>query len=315
MIALQDVLAAREAIAGRVHLTPAFGSDSLARRVGARVLVKAECLQKTGSFKARGVLNRLRFLSEAERRRGLITYSAGNHGQALAWGARQAGLPCTVVMPAEASPSKVAAAEGYGATVVLHGDSVSAYTRMLELQAERGLILVHPYDDEQVIAGQGTVGLEVLEQASDVTKVVVPIGGGGLIAGTALAARSLRPSVKVYGVEPAGADSMFRSRAAGRAVRLDRTDTIADGLAAPFAGEAAFHLVEKYVDDVVTVTDEQIVLGLREVLARCKLVVEPAGAAGVAALLAGKIPLDSADVVVAVLSGGNLDLTRLKDLL
>jgi len=315
MLTFHDVLSARHVIAGKLHHTPVFSSEMLGQRIGTRLLLKAECLQKTGSFKPRGVLNRLRSLSEEEKARGLITVSAGNHAQALAWGARQVGAACTVVMPAHASRSKAAAAESYGAEVILHGTTPEAFAKMEAMRQERHLTLVHPFDDPLIMAGQGTLGAEIFEQVSEVTKVVVPIGGGGLISGTALALKSLQPKVKVYGVEPVGASSMFQSRAAGHAVRLDKVETIADGLAAPYASELTYSMAQQYVDDLVIVTDEQIVEALRLVLAHCKLLVEPGGAAGVAALLCGKIPVAPGDVVVAVLSGGNVDLDRLKSLL
>lgn len=315
MLSFHDVLSARHAIAGKLHHTPVFGSEILSKRIGARLLLKAECLQKTGSFKPRGVLNRLQALSAEEKARGLITVSAGNHAQALAWGAQRMGVACTVVMPAHASRSKASAAEGYGATVILHGVMAETFAKMEELRTERNLTLVHPFDDPLIIAGQGTLGAEIFEQVPEVTKVVVPIGGGGLIAGVALALKHLQPKVKVYGVEPEGASSMYQSRAACKAVRLDRIETIADGLGAPYASDLTYALNQQYVDDVVTLTDEQIVDALRLVLVHCKLMVEPAGAAGVAALLYGKIPLAPGDVVVAVLSGGNVDLDRLKTLL
>ena len=201
----EQIEAARQTIAGRAHLTPIFSSEQLGRRIGARLLLKAECLQKTGSFKPRGVLNRLRALSAAEAARGLITVSAGNHAQALAWGARQIGAACTVVMPAQAARSKTEAARSYGAEVVLHGAMAETFARMEELRAERNLTLIHPFEDPLIVAGQGTLGLEIVEQVPDVTKVVVPIGGGGLISGVSLAVKRLRPSARVYGVEPSGA--------------------------------------------------------------------------------------------------------------
>ena len=312
LIGYDSILSARQVIAGKLHQTPVFSSEMLGRRIGARLLLKAECLQKTGSFKPRGVLNRLQSLSDEEMARGLITISAGNHAQALAWGARQVGAACTVVMPANASRSKASAAEGYGATVILHGTMPEAFAKMEQLRDQRDLTLVHPFDDPLIIAGQGTVGAEIAEQVPDVTKVVVPVGGGGLISGIALAVKHLRPEVKVYGVEPEGAASMVRSRAAGHAVRLDKVETLADGLAAPYTSDLTYAMTEAYVDDVVAVSDGAIVEALRLILARCKLVVEPGEAAGVAALLGGHIPLAHGDVVVAVLSGGNVDLDRLK---
>ncbi|MGH2523738.1 MAG: threonine ammonia-lyase [Anaerolineales bacterium] len=315
MVTFDDILSARQVIAGKLHYTPVFRSETIGNRIGARLFLKAECFQKTGSFKPRGVLNRLQALSDEEKARGLITVSAGNHAQALAWGARQVGAACTVVMPANASRSKASAAEGYGATVILHGEMAETFAHMEQLRVERNLTLVHPFDDPRVIAGQGTVGAEIAEQVPDATKAIIPIGGGGLIGGIALALKHLRPGIKVYGVEPVGADSMFRSRAAGHAVRLEKVNTIADGLSAPYASDLTYALNQQCVDDVVLVNDEQIAEALRLILSRAKLLVEPAGAAAVAALLAGKIPLQPDDLVVALASGGNIDLERLKTLL
>ncbi|MEK7278395.1 MAG: pyridoxal-phosphate dependent enzyme, partial [Chloroflexota bacterium] len=187
MITFSDISSARQAIADKIHFTPVFSSEILGTNIGARLFLKAELFQKTGSFKPRGVLNRLRFLTDEERARGLITVSAGNHAAALAWGARQVGVPCTVVMPAAASPSKAVAAQSYGATVVLHGNMNEAFAKMEEIRREQNLTLIHPFDDPMIVAGQGTVGLEIVEQVPDVTKVVVGIGGGGLISGIALA--------------------------------------------------------------------------------------------------------------------------------
>jgi threonine dehydratase len=315
LVTLKSVEAARNAIAGKVHLTPMLSSERLGRRIGAQLLLKAECLQKTGSFKPRGVLNRLRHLSADEQARGLIAFSAGNHAQALAWGARQVGVACTVVMPEEAPKSKITAAREYGAKVILCGTTIEASAKMEELRHDGNLTVVHPFDDPLIVAGQGTVGLEIIEQVPGLTKVVVGVGGGGLISGIALAIKSLRPQVKVYGVEPEGADSMFRSLAAGKAVRLAKVSTIADGLGAPYASDLTYTLTQKYVDDVVLVNDEQIAEALRLTLAYAKLLTEPAGAASVAALLYGKIPVEANDVVVALLSGGNIDPLRLKTLL
>lgn len=314
-VTLQAIQAARQAIAGKVHRTPMLSSERLGERMGVRLLLKAECLQKTGSFKPRGVLNRLRFLSDEEKARGLVTMSAGNHAQALAWGARQVGVASTVVMPASAPLSKVRAAQAYGATVIQEATMPQVFATAEMLRTERGLTLVHPFDDPHIMAGQGTVGLEILEQAPTVTKVVVGIGGGGLIGGIALAVKTLRPDVKVYGVEPTGADSMFKSFAAGKAMRIDKVDTIADGLGSPYASDRTYAITRQYVDAVELVTDEQIAEALSLILTYTKLLVEPAGAASVAALLCGKIPLEPNDVVVALLSGGNIDSQRLKTII
>lgn len=311
---IDDVRAARERVSDRVHRTPLFGSRTLGERVGAPLLLKCENLQKTGSFKPRGALSRLLTLDPGARDRGVITISAGNHAQALAWAGRSAGVPATVVMPESAPRSKVRACHGYGAEVVLHGDVFEAFRKSLELAEERELTFVHPFDEEGIIAGQGTAALEIAEDAEDLDAVVVPVGGGGLISGIAAAMAGLDPSVKVYGVEPEGAAAMRRSLDTGEPVHLDELDTVADGLAAPMAGDLTYELVRRYVEDVVVVSDAEIAVAMELLLSRCKLLVEPAGAAGVAALLAGRIPVTGGPVA-AVLSGGNVDLDRLPGLL
>ena len=313
MTSLADIEAARDAIAGRVHRTPLLSSRSLSERAGTRVSIKAECLQKTGSFKVRGVFNRLRRLSPEERARGLVTISAGNHAQALAYGASREGIPCTVVMPAHASRSKVEASRAYGADVVLHGSVFEAFEKCEQLRHERGLTLVHPFDDPDIIAGQGTIGLEILEDAPDTHTVVVPIGGGGLISGIAAAIKALRPAARVIGVEPEGAAAMTLALRAGKPSRLEHIDTIADGLAAPTAGANTLEHVRALVDDVVLLTDAEIRDALAFLLERAKLLVEPAGAAAAAALLAGKVQAPADAHVVIVASGGNVDLPRLEE--
>ncbi|MBI3980218.1 MAG: threonine/serine dehydratase [Chloroflexi bacterium] len=315
MIEFSQVLAARATIGDVIRQTPVLPSDELGERLGVRLWLKAELFQKTGSFKVRGALNRVRNTPKAELERGLITISAGNHALGLAWAAREQGAACTVVMRAAASPTKVAGTRAYGAVVVLHGDANQAWARLAEIQQERGLLLVHPFDDPLVVAGQGTVGLEVLEQVPHVQTIVCPIGGGGLISGLALAAKSLNAGIRIVGVEPVGASAMRQSLDRGEPVRLDSVGTIADGLAAPMAGELTFAMTRKYVDDVVTLTDDEIAAGMRWLMSADKLFVEPAGAAATAALLAGKIPLRAGETVVSIVSGGNLDLDRLKSIL
>src|SRR5439155_17704445 len=212
MLDLPTIRAASARVAAHVHVTPVLSAATLGARRTVRLVLKCESFQKTGSFKPRGALNRLLQLSDEDRRRGVITFSAGNHAQALAWASRVAGVKATVVMPAAASPAKVDASRGYGAEVVLHGaNGMEALARMKEIQAERGLTFVHPFDDEEIQAGTGTVALELLEQVTDVDVIVVAIGGGGLIAGIATAAKAIRPNVRVYGVEPEGAAAMRRS--------------------------------------------------------------------------------------------------------
>ncbi len=309
-----DLRTARERISGAVHRTPTVSSRSLSELIGQQVLLKCENLQKTGSFKVRGALNRLLDLDDEARERGVVTISAGNHAQAMAWAATRTGISSTVVMNAKASPTKARATEGYGGEVILQGTVFEAFELALEVAETRGLTFLHAFDDPLIVAGQGTVGLEVLEDAPDVATVVVPIGGGGLISGVALAIASLSPKTRVFGVEPEGACAMRQSLDKGKAVTLDEVKTVADGLGAPMAGELNYEIVQQHVEDVVLVSDSEIREAMALILARAKLLTEPAGAAAVAALLTGKIPLTDGPVV-AVLSGGNVDMDRLPDLL
>lgn len=316
-IPLSEIQAARKRIEGQLHLTPVLSSTTFAERAGvAAMYLKCESFQKTGSFKVRGALNAVMQLDAKARARGVVTVSAGNHAQALAWAARSVGAKCTVVMPATASETKAAASRGYGADVILHGTGAEAFAKAHELAAEKGFALVHPFDDIGVASGAGTVGLEILEQASDADIVIVPIGGGGLIAGVAAAIAQSNPKVKVFGVEPEGAASMRKSLDAGRAVKLDAPPkTIADGLAAPFAGELAFQVVREYVEDVAIVTDAEIADAASLILMRAKILAEPAGAAALAAVLTKRIPVARGARVVSIVSGGNVDAAKLKAML
>jgi threonine dehydratase len=296
-----DVLAARETIAGRVHRTPTFGSTMLGERIGARAFLKAELFQKTGSFKPRGVLNKLASLNPEEKARGVVTWSAGNHAQAVAWAASIQGIDCLVVMSQGASPQKVAATRGYGAVVDLGSPTHSAaYERLLQLIDETGRTYIPPFDDPLVIAGQGTVGLEIAEDVPDADLIVVPIGGGGLISGIATAV-----DCRVVGVEPEQSAAFTAGLAAGHSVHIDLQPTIADGLAPPFAGELTLAVGRERVEEVVLLTEEEIAAGMRFLYARAKLACEPSGAAATAALLAGKIAIEPGSTVVAVVSGGN----------
>ena len=316
MIDLSMIRAARERIAGRLHVTPTVSARRIGDMAGVRLVLKCENLQKTGSFKPRGALNKLSQLDETARARGVVTVSAGNHAQALAWAARSVGVQATVVMPTVASPAKVAASRGYGAEVVLHGASgIEAFKYAHELERERGLTFVHPFDDELICAGAGTTGLELVEQVDDLDVVVIGIGGGGLIGGMVVALKEMNPKIRVYGIEPTGASSMRQSLDAGHAVHLQSLNTIADGLAAPMAGEVNYEIVRRYVDDVVLIDDDTIAAGVRELLSSAKLLAEPAGAAATAAVMARAIPLRDGERVAAVVSGGNFDLQRLKALL
>lgn len=314
MIELNDILAARQRIAGRVARTPLLSAASLGAMGGVRLHLKAELFQKTGSFKVRGVVNKLLAMDPAERSRGLVSLSAGNHAAALAWGATATGTRATIVMPQTAVPFKIEATKGYGGEVVLTDGSL--LDAALGLKQDRGLIMVHPFDDPLIMAGQGTIGLEILEDLPDVDAVLVPVGGGGLVAGIAAAVKAQRPAARVIGVEPTGADIVYRSLKAGKPLRLDgRPTTIADGLAAPFAGEHTQAQIARDVDQVVLVEDDAILHALKVIMQRAKLVVEPAGAAAVAALLAKAVELPPQSRVVCVISGGNVDSALLRKIL
>ncbi|MDQ3553199.1 MAG: pyridoxal-phosphate dependent enzyme [Chloroflexota bacterium] len=320
-ISLAEVLAAAERIAGRVARTPLLSSRSAARLVaegsGAtpRLLLKAEHLQVTGSFKPRGATNRILQLTAEERGAGLITLSAGNHAQAVAYAAASAGVAVTVVMPAGASRAKAAAAAAYGAEVILHGEHVGdTFARMEELRDQRGLVFIHPFDDPAIIAGQGTVGLEILADLPEVDVIVVGVGGGGLISGVAAAARQLKPGVRIVGVEPQLSDALSRGVAAGEPVTLQPV-SIADGLGAPFAGRWTIDLARRYVERIVLVDEATIAGGMRFALERMKQLLEPAGATALGAVLAGHVPLGDGETVCVVASGGNVDVERLPELL
>lgn len=315
MIQLAEIIAARDRIAGHVRRTPLMSASRLGDVAGVALSLKCESFQKTGSFKVRGALNAVLLLEPAQRARGVITVSAGNHAQAVAYAGAIAGVRATVVMPATASPLKVAASRGYGADVVLHGASgIEAFAHARELERERGFVFVHPFDDPRVLAGAGTVGLELADDEAEMDVVVVGIGGGGLISGIASALRARTPRTRIVGVEPEGAAVMRKSLDAGRPLRLDRLDTIADGLAAPMAGDVTFPIVRDLVDNVVLVSDDEIRAGVRDLLSSAKLVAEPAGAAALAAITAGRVGAQRGDRVVAIVSGGNIDLTRLAEI-
>jgi threonine dehydratase len=313
LLGLDDIERARTRIAGRVRVTPTMSATTLGDELGLRLYLKAELFQKTGSFKPRGVFSKLLSMDPAERSRGLVSLSAGNHAAALAYGATAVGTRATIVMPASAVRSKVEATKRYGGEVVQTEGSL--LDTCLALQQERDLTLVHPFDDPAVMAGQGTVGLELLAQVPDITTVVVPVGGGGLISGVAAAVKLSRPAVRVVGVEPEGADAMSRSLEQGEPVHLDKTPTIADGLAAPFAGEHTFRHVRHFVDEMVRVTDAEIADALRQLILRCKLAAEPSGAASLAALISGRITPAAGSTVVCVVSGGNVGPDVLRQLL
>jgi threonine dehydratase len=306
-IAFDDVRCASTVVRGRVHRTPIFSSQSLSAMTGATIRMKAENLQKIGAFKARGAVNAISRLSAEARANGVICVSAGNHGIALAWAAQDAGIAATVVMPEGATQSKVAAIQDCGGVPVLV-DGHRLLENMQAIVAREGQTFIHPFDNAAVMAGQGTVGMEIVEDWPEVELVVVPVGGGGLISGVATAVKTMKPAVKVIGIEPEGSTAVTQSLAAGHAVRLETFGTVADGLNAPFGGPNTLAVISQLVDDIVTVSDDQILAALWVILERTKQLVEPAGAAAVAGLLCGKLDSEIRDRNVAViLSGGNID--------
>ena len=310
-VTLEDVERAREIVAPVLHRTPLLSSRSLSDRVGTSVYLKAENLQRTGSFKPRGAVYAISRLSKEQRERGIVTMSAGNAAQAIAFAARTAGVPVTVAMPQTAPQSKVDATRGYGAEIVFAADMTKLIALVGELRDRSGAYFLHPYDDAAMIAGHGTCALEVLDDLPDADVFVVGVGGGGLISGIAVAVAAKRPGARVIGIEPTGAAAMRRALDAGEPVRLDRINTIADGLAAPVAGTIPFDIVGRLVADVVVIDDDLIAEGMRFLAQRAKLVAEPAGAAATGALLAGKIAVRPGERVVAIVSGGNVDLARM----
>lgn len=315
-ISLQDIIDARKIIENQIIRTPTIASPKSKDFTSMNLAFKAEVFQKIGSFKLRGVLNKLSHLSEKEKERGIITVSAGNHAQSLAYAASQLGIQAVVVMPVYAAENKVIATKKYGAEVVRHKDTKSIMERVYKIKEERNLTLVHPFDDPLIIAGQGTIGLEILEDSPRIPDIViVPIGGGGLISGIAAAIKLSYPRIKIIGVEPVGADAMNQSLLKGTVVSLRKIATIADGLAAPFAGTYTLAHVQKFVDEIILVSDEEILDAMRFLIEKVKIVTEPAGAAGFAALLAGKIHTSKEDQIVCVLSGGNVDTSLLKKIL
>jgi len=314
VITVEDVHAAAARLDGVANRTPVFTSRMLDERVGASVHVKAECFQRGGAFKFRGAYNKIASLAPDVRSRGVLAYSSGNHAQAVAIAARLLGTTATIVMPEDAPAAKLEATRGYGAEIV----SYDRWTDDREeigsrIAAERGVELVRPYDDLLVMAGQGTTALELLDDVADLDLLVLPVGGGGLIAGCATAAKALRPGIRIVGVEPEAGDDTRRSLAAGERVHVGVPRTIADGLGAPEPGELTFEVNRRLVDEVVTVTDDEILDAMAYLFDRLKVVAEPSGAVGIAALLTGRVA--AAGSVGVVISGGNVGAARFAALL
>jgi threonine dehydratase len=312
---LPDLLAARRALAGVVVRTPVLRSDVLDELSGARLFFKAEGLQITGSFKVRGAFNRIRTLTPEELAPGLITVSAGNAALGAAWAARAAGARLVVVMPENAVPEKLAAVAAMGARIEKDGvtNATLAFERLARLREEHGYTLVHPFDDPFVIAGAGTATWELLEDVSDLDALAIPASGGGLLSGALLAARGLAPAARVYGVQPAGADGIVRSLAAGQPTPPERVQTVADGLTAPKPGVRNFELIRRWATDVLTVPDEAILAAMGLIVRHLKVIVEPAGAAALAGVLAdGRF---RGQRVGLVLSGSNTGMERVRETL
>lgn len=293
---------------GVVHRTPVITSRTLDARVGAHAVLKAECLQRTGSFKLRGAYNKIASIPPAERERGVLAFSSGNHAQAVALAASLLGAEATIVMPVDAPAIKLAATSQYGAEVVRYDRYVEDREQIgREIAERRGLTVVPPFDDPLVIAGQGTAALELVQDAGELDLLLVPVGGGGLVAGSATAVKGLCRDARVIGVEPEAGDDYRRSLAAGRRISIDVPRTIADALQATMPGELTFSLNRELLDGIVTVSDSELVAAMRFAFERLKLVIEPGGAAGLAALLVGSVQVQAAERVGVVLSGGNVD--------
>ncbi len=307
-VTLADIQAARQTLRDVIIATPILPAERLSQELGARVFLKAENTQRSGSFKLRGAYNTISQLAAAERERGVIAHSAGNHAQGVALAARLLGVPATIVMPERAPLTKVAATRRLGAEVLLHGATFDdAGARARAIQGQRGLTYVHAFNDERVIAGQGTIGLEIAETLPDLGLLVVPIGGGGLISGIALAVKALLPNVRIVGVQAAGCASIPQSLAAGEPIAAPDARTIADGIAVKRPGDLTLPVIRDLVDQVAIVDDDEIARGIAYVVQNARLVVEGAGAAGVAALLSGKITPRANETVCVVVGGGNID--------
>lgn len=307
-VTIDNINEAREILDGVIVKTPIVSDERLSKDIGAESFLKAECLQKSGSFKIRGAYNKIHRLTDAEKQRGVICGSAGNHAQGVALAAQLHDIKATIVMPKHAPLTKVIATKNLGADVILQGetfDEAVAFSR--ELGEEKGYIYVHAFDDDLIIAGQGTLGLEIIRDLPEVSVIVVPVGGGGVISGTAIAAKTLNPNVRVIGVQAENCAPMKPSLAEGKPVEINFQPTIADGIAVKRPGLKTLEIIEKYVDGIVTVSEEEIARGIFHCAQNNRLVVEGAGAAGLAALLAGKIEVSPNDKVCAVLCGGNID--------
>ena len=311
MIPIADIRAAGERLAGKIHRTPLIRARTLGAPLGLDLQLKCESFQKTGSFKARGALNKVLSLPGVERARGIITVSAGNHAQAVAWASRSVGAPCVVVMPVDAPRLKLEAVRGYGAEIVLHADRATLFDKLNEERERRGMTFIHPFDDPVVLAGAGTVGLEIAEDAGELDAVLVPVGGGGLMSGVVSALTQLKPGVKRIAVELAEGPGLKPALEAGRPVPAPRPhNTLADGMTPPFVGALPLAIARECVDEIVGVTESAIRGAMAMLMTRAKLYVEGSGAATYAALRSGAVRLAKGARVAAIVSGGNVDPER-----
>ena len=306
-----DIEDAALTLADRAHRTPVVASQSLDQRVGARLFFKCENLQRAGAFKFRGAYNTMSRLTERQRRQGVLAYSSGNHAQAVALAGRELSIPTTIIMPSDAPRVKIDATRGYGGEVILYDrETHSREDLAAQIGSERGLTLVPPFDNQWIVAGQGTAARELIEDVGTLDYLVVPCGGGGLLSGSAIAAASMSPGCKTIGVEPAAGDDGVRSFKSGALQTVKNPDTIADGARTPSLGQITFPLIRRYVHDMVTATDDELIATMAVLAERLKLVVEPTGALAAAAVLHGTVPIQGKRVGV-VLSGGNVELARL----
>lgn len=307
-VTLEQIRQAKATLAGVIHATPLQYSETFSRMSGNQIYIKPENLQKTGSFKVRGAYNKIANLPAAERERGVIAFSAGNHGAGTAYAAMKLGIPATVVMPDNPVTGKKNAILGYGAKVVSGGlTSITMYEKAMELQQAYGYAMVHPFEDKYTIAGQGTIGLEIIAEFPEVDVVVIPVSGGGLISGVATALKELKPTVEVIGVNSEGAMAMYTSLQQGRPTEVEKIDTIADGLMAKKPGDLTFAHTQQYVDDLVLVSEDEIARAVALCAERAKLVLEPSGAAALAAVVYGRTQCQGKNVVVLA-TGGNANM-------
>jgi threonine dehydratase len=311
-VSLEDIKAASERLKDHVRHTPLLRGDKLDSILGCEAYLKPECLQVTGSFKIRGATNKILTLSEEERAKGIIASSSGNHAQGVAYAAQKLGIKATLVLPENAPSTKIEGTKALGAEVVLYGfDSIERYKKLYEIMDEKGYSMVHSFNDPMLISGQGTVGYEIMQDLKDVDTIVVPLGGGGILAGVAVAAKETNPNVRVIGAEPASIPRYSESRKAGKPVIVPMQDTVADGLMITNTGDNTYPIIEEYVDEIVTVEDEFIYKALNEVSFKSKVVIEPSAAIGVAAAMSGKIKFKEEEKVCFVLTGGNIDPDKL----